>query len=550
MTLATTNKSAPSYMFIVNNKIDVFKGVSYHEEAQLVAEGLLYGNWSPLVEQNLLLDSKPLRLDYYQKAHLRDDRCKVTEKSRRIGYTTAEVLKKTLKSQFIPIPLHMVSLTQKHTNDAMHLHNVLYDQFPARIRAKRILDRIDEKHYLLMGNKKGSHIRSEMHAHASSSLSIRGLTGDVSLDEFAFYKTTLASQILKAVTPLLGTTYTSYDDAERAFEINIISTHFGDLTLFNEIIQKSHKFGRKAYNTKLPWTVCPRVCQNIHEIAVEAEEFLEEMCCIPLSDKFTPFPSQLYDRLLKDIEFDQNGIVVERDAHGKVLPFDRSKYNFISVGWDYASMKAETAGFGFGVRGRYIDPIFLYRMRPEQFRGSISEDDIWAKINETSSILRPDYLGYDATGVGQYLSRVLFDPAYGFGDDRRPRTNAYPFAEGAEPVQITTDIKNSNVTKLQVAMRSGILSALPHDREIMRQLRMFKRSVTSGGTIRYAAEGKGKNPKSLDDIVVAMLLAIHPLHIEDQPRVVSKSYNEVEEFNLYDPIKGSDEIFTSRSILN
>lgn len=541
--------SAPTYMYIIGNNIDIFRGVSFHREDNLIAEGLLYGNWVPLVEKNLMLNGKPLRLDWYQRRHLRDPRpAKYTEKSRRIGYTTVDVLKKTMKSQFVPIPLHMVSLTQKQTEDNMRLHNEFYDQLPNRIRAKRISDRINEKHYLLLGTRAGSSTQSSLHAHASSTISFRGLAGDITFDEFPFYKPNVASQMLKAATPLLGTTYTFYDDTQRHYEINIVGTHFGDQTLFYEITQQSHEYGKRASGIRLPWTVCPRVAQNIHNIVstMDYMEFLEEMCCIPLSDKFSPFPPQLYISLTEDMEFDQLGIVVERDANDRIKPFDRSKYDFISVAWDYASFKAETAGFGFGVRagGNQIEPVFYYRMRPEQFGGAIEESEIVRIMDETSRILRPDYLGYDATGVGQYLSKTLFDPAFGFKEDRRPRLSVYPYAESAEPVEITSDYKNAAVSKLKIAMENRILSKIPMCDELLKQLRNFRRSITAGGKVKYAAEGKGKNPRSLDDIVMAMLLAISPLHIDVKPRAVPTAEFGFEEIQLVDQIAGTDQIFT------
>jgi len=547
--------SAPSYMFIIGSNLQVFKGIKWHEEAKLIAEGLLYDDWSLLAERYLLLDSKPLRLDFYQKDHLRRRKCSVIKKSRRIGFTTIDHgIKRTLRSQFIPVPCHMVSLTQKHTETSMHLHNTFYEQIPTRIRAKRVLDRVNEKHYVLLGDKKGSHLKSEVHAHASSSESVRGLAGDVVIDELAFYKHATADKILKTVTPLLGTTYTHYDDTERNYEIVLISTHNGELTLFNDVCIGKHEFGRKAELVSLPWTVCPRVCQNIHNIAEgqTVHEYLEEMCCIPVSDKDTPFPPQLYDPLLADIEFDQIGIRVDRDIAGNIVPFDRTKYDFISVFWDYASFRSETCGVGLGVRGYNITPVLYFRMAPENYGGTIDEDEICRMMDVTARVLRPDWLGYDATGVGEYLSKVLFDPAFGFKENRRPRTEIYPYAGAAEPVQMSSEFKSSGVTKLKVAMRQKFFTDLPLDREFQRQLRMFKRSVTPAGNIQYRADGKGRRKEALDDIVIAFIGACYPLHIESQPIIVDTKVKDIVEMNIYEPILGSKDIFsgTTRSIFN
>jgi len=535
--------------------MEVFKGIPWHQEAKLVSEGLLYNDWSLLAEKYLVLDSKPLRLDFYQKDHLRRSDCSVVEKSRRIGFTTIDHgVKRTLRSQFIPIPCHMVSLTQKHTEVSMHLHNTFYEQIPTRIRAKRILDRVNEKHYVLLGDKKGSHTKSEVHAHASSSESVRGLAGDVVIDELAFYKHATADKILKTVTPLLGTTYTHYDDTERNYEIVLISTHNGELTLFNDVCIKKHEFGQKAEHVKLPWTVCPRVCKNIDKIAdgQTVHEYLEEMCCLPVSDKDTPFPPQLYDGLLEDIEFDQLGIRVDRDKDGNIIPFDRAKYDFVSVFWDYASFRSETCGVGLGVRGHRIIPIMYFRMAPENYGGAIDEDKICQAMDVTARILRPDWLGYDATGVGEYLSRTLFDPAYGFKDDRRPRTNIYPYAEAAEPIQMNSEFKSSGVAKLKIAMRQKFFTDLPLDRELQRQLRMFKRSITPAGNVQYRADGTGKRKEALDDIVIAFVGACYPLHIEEKPIIVETNTQDITEMRLYEPIAGSKNVFTSesRSIFN
>jgi len=543
--------SAPSYMFIVDKNIDIFRGVSYHREAKLIADGLLHDNWRPLIEENILIDGRQFILEWYQDKFLRLCDSTITEKSRRIGFTTIATTKRTLRSQFIPISFHSVSLTQKHTEATMDIHDSIYDQMPARWRAHRILDRVDEKDYLILGNKHGAHLRSKVYAHACSSESVRGLEGDIDFDEFAFYPPKRQQAMLKMVVPIFNTTYRHYNDIDRHFLINFISTHNGDTQEFARLASGDHPLAKAAgvVHLKLPWQVSHRVAKNIVSVVegMDYEEYLEEMCCIPLKAKDSPFPPQLYYPLLKDIEFDQFGIRVFRDATGKVLPFNSKRYEFISVGWDYASFKSETTGYGFGKIGNRYETVFFYRMNPNDFGGSIPEEEIWKIVNTTSQIMRPNYLGYDDTGVGAYLSRVLFDPEYGTGPDRIPRTDLYPYAEGAEPVKFTNEYKGSNVTKLKTAMALRLIVDLPLDEEVQKQFRRYKRSITSSGLIRYSADGKGKVAGARDDIPSAMIIAISPFHIEDRPALTSEeevhAIQEILEVRLFDEIAGSNDIF-------
>jgi len=542
-------------MYITSNNIEVFRSTPWHAESNLIANGLLYGDWKPLLERNILIDGNPLRVDWYIDSFFRNNGMNLLEKGRRIGLTTGLILKRLMKSQYIPIPMHSVSLTQKHTEAAMQLHDSFYHQLPVRLRAKRIVDRQLEKHYLILGDAKGSYAFSKVMAHASSSNSVRGLEGDIDLDEFAFYPYTLARQILKTVTPITLTTYRDTDDVQRHYEMNLVSTHFGDTSVFNEIIEKKHDIHRLLGRMRLPWTVCPRLCKKIHIEAAGSsrDEFLEEMNCIPLSDKSSAFPFKSFERALKDMEFDQHGLRVFRDGDGRLQPFERLAYEFVSLGVDYASFKAETTYFAFGVRagGNKLDVLCYKRLTPELCGGAIDESLIWETANVICRSLLPDYFGYDATGVGAYLSKVLFDPAYGFKENRRPRTNAYPYAEGAEPLEVTTMLKNANVAKLKIGLRIGMIHELPLDDFLPKQLRNFKRTLTSGGIIRHAAEEKGKKPGALDDIVISILLALHPIHVEDTPILtVVEEIPSIIEMTLHDEIAGINTIFTRDSILN
>lgn len=535
--------------------MDVFRGLSYHEESKLIARGLLNDDWVELIERNIMLDGRPTLLEWFQRDYIKLQQSSIVEKSRRIGMTTIKEMRTALRSQFIPISYHHVSLTQKHTEDAMALHEELYDQLPTRWRAKRILDRVNEKRYLILGNKHGASMQSRVYAHACSSEAVRGLQGDICFDEFAFYPPARQLSMLKMSTPILNTTYRHYDDTERHYIISFISTHNGDSVIFLSLADGTHDFSKNkdVIRMKLPWSVSRRVAQNIHIEAQKSDpdDFMEEMCCVPLTSKDSPFPIELYGPLLKDIEFDQFGIRVFRDIAGTVLPFDRSRYEFISVGWDYASFKSETTGYGFGKIGNRYETVFYFRMSPEQHGGSIREEDIWENINKTAQIMLPDYLGYDDTGVGAYLSRVLFDPAFGTGKDRIPRTDLYPYAEGADPVKFTNDFKGSNVIKLKTAMANKFLVDLPIDEELQKQFRRYKRSLTATNLIRYSAEGKGKDPKARDDIPSAMIIAIAPFHIENRPATYTeeeiKITKDIYEGNLLGEIPGADSIFTSDS---
>lgn len=548
-------KSAPSYLFITDKNIEFFRGTSWHPEAKLIADGLQYGDWRPILERNILVDGSPLRLDWYQNAFMRDNGMKLYEKSRRIGFTVALILKRLMKSQYIPIPMHTVSLTQHHTEETMRLHDFFYGQLPNRLRARRLVDRSLEKHYLIEGEAKGSHAISKVMAHPCSSNSIRGLEGDVDFDEFAFYPYTLARNMLKTVTPITLTTYKDADDVQRHFEMNIVSTHFGDASAFNEIIEKKHDIYKLLKRMRLPWTVCPRLCKNIHIEAAGSvhDEFLEEMCCIPLAEKTSAFPFKSFEKALKEMEFDQFGVRVFRNADGTLERFERLAYDFISLGSDYASFKAETTFFAWGLRGSRLDVLCYKRLTPALCGGAIEESLIWETANEICGIIRPDYFGYDATGVGQYLSKVLFDPAYGFKENRQPRTDRYPYAEGAEPVEITTNLKNECVSKLKIALQIGMIHEIPLDEFLPKQLRNFKRTLSPTGIIKHAAQDKGKRPDALDDIVIAMLLAIFPFHVEDTPIITAEEdYPNIIEMDLHNinGIPGIDNIFDSTSFLN
>jgi hypothetical protein len=540
-------------MFIVDGAVDVFIGQNYHRESNMIAEGLHSGNWAPLLEGNIILDGRPLALDWYQKLWLADDNPKICEKGRRIGLTTIELLKRTIKAQFIPVENRFVSLTQKHTYEALEFIDNFYSQLPERFRSPCISNTKDTKEYLIIGDKSGAFLKSGIYGHSSSSTSIRGKRGNVTFDEFAHFPERMALSHLATVKPIMATRWRHYNDTDQRFEINLISTHWGDMSPFNQICRGEKEFDTMASHYIFPWTVSHRIAREIINVAsgMDNEEYLEEMCCVPLSDKLSAIPRKLYDNILEDIEFDQNGIRVFRDEKGVVVPFDRGRYDLISVGWDYATFSAETAGWGWGFKyPNILEPIFFFRMKPEDYGGSIEEDIIAQRIDFTARILKPDYLAYDATGVGMYLSRVLFDPAYGFGKDRRPRLDKYPYAAQSEPIQCTSEWKNTQLTKLLKGYRMNIIRDEPMDTENIKQMRNFKRTLTSAGKVKYAAEGKGKVKGSNDDIVCAKMLALGPIPIEDAPPgvIVKPTIEDIIAVQFYGEMEGFNEILPELNV--
>jgi hypothetical protein len=248
------------------------------------------------------------------------------------------------------------------------------------------------------------------------------------------------------------------------------------------------------------------------------------------------------------MEFDQVGVRVFRDKDGNVKPFDRTRYDFISMFWDYASFKSETCGIGIGVVGNHYEMVFYFRMAPANYGGAIDEDVICRAIDISARVVRPDWLGYDGTGVGEYLSKTIYDPAYGYKEYRRPRTDLYPYAEAAEPIYIDSEFKSSGVTKLKIAMRQKFLKGLPLDQELQRQFRLYKRTVSgTRDTIRYAAQGKNKKRDALDDIVTALIGAFRPLTVEEHPVIIESLERDVVPVKLYDSIRGIEDTFTSKS---
>lgn len=316
---------------------------------------------------------------------------------------------------------------------------------------------------------------------SSNPNALAGKRGHVILDEFALHKDQrLLYRIAKPVTQWGG-------------QLEIISTHRGSASVFNElirgIVEQGNPMGWSHHRVTIQDAVNQGLVEKIaakagHEInrqewlddqragCIDEEQWLQEYCCVP-SDDNTAFLG--YD-LITACEYGMLDIGWERSPESCAGPL----YVGVDVGRDHdltVIWILEKLGDVYYTR-------LVREMKDRDF--GFQEAELYRLIGD-ANVRR---VCIDATGIGrQFAERAQVR----FGTSK------------VEQVKFTAPVKEELAYPLKAAFEDRRLRIPASDR-IRQDLRGIKKETTAAGNIRFAAD-RGANGHS--DRFWALALALH-----------------------------------------
>jgi len=386
----------------------------------------------------------------YQKRWIDDrSRLKIWLAARQIGKTTAlcfEALKLATEKR---CSILILSTTERQSMEVMDRIASLLDVFKKVINLKLIRESRSE---IMLPN------RSKIIALPASPTTVRGYSGHVFLDEFAFHKDSKA--IWTAMLPIIS----------KGYSVRVVSTPAGRSGKFYELWENAEKLGFSKHKTTI-WDAIKEglsVDVEMFRRTMDPDSFAQEFECEFIDEAFSYFP----------LEMIYSAISAECDS------WDGIKRGIFYMGIDIGRKRDITAivlveklGDVFYVR--YVD-----EMKQENFEAQR------LKIEMLKSTYQPHRICIDSTGLGMQLAEEL---------QRK-------YGSTVEPISFTQPVKESLVTYVRMLFEKHALKIMSHQ-GLIRDIHSIKKIITPAGNIRYDAdrtesEGHG-------DYFWALALACH-----------------------------------------
>lgn len=347
--------------------------------------------------------------------------------------------------------------------------------------------------------------RPRITAMASSPRAFRSKGGDVGISEFAFHQD--APALWKAASPV-----TMWGG-----RIRVISTHHGVGSKFAELIAQARRWqDPEAHGPPRPTDVRASVHRTTIYDAVEQglaerintvtgqtlsrQEFIdaerakcgdplvwrEEYECLPSEEAESYFPFELLRQSATEREAAVTGDPEEMLARTVALATateDRPAADAVYAGCDVGRRSDLFAVWVLVQRGGMRRTAAVYAERDITF-------------GRMESVLRPlldlgivNRMAIDATGLGMQLAERLHER----------------YRSRVEPVTVTAGVKEDLVTTARRDLEERTVT-LADDLGVLGEFNAFRRSTTSAGNVRYAAD---ETREGHADRAFAAFLALH-----------------------------------------
>ncbi|MEJ5227207.1 terminase family protein [Thermodesulfovibrio sp.] len=387
------------------------------------------------------------RLLPYQQKWLNDkSRFKIALKARQIGFTTALCFEAIEMALTEKCRILILSTTERQSREVI---DRIYDILNVAKRLKGIKLPRETRSEIAFPN--GSRIISL----PASPTSVRGYTGHVFLDEFAFHKD--AKEIWRAMLPI----------TTRGYSVRIVSTPAGKSGKFYELWENAEGFSRHKVDIHDAIKQGFNIDLNAIKSSMDPDDFAQEYECVFLDEAHSYFPMELIIQ----------AISAECDR------WDGIPRGQFYVGVDIGRKKDLTVLYVLEKLG----DVFYTREIKELFR---TEFD--AQRREIEAVIERypvSRLCIDETGLGMQLAEEL----------KKRYTSLI------EPVSFTLKVKEDLATFARVVFEQQKIR-IPDNQALIRDIHSIKKIVTSAGNIRFDSE---RNEISHADRFWALALALH-----------------------------------------
>lgn len=418
----------------------------------------------------------------YQTRWIKDNsRLKLMEKARQIGLSWgtsyADARACSIVKQDIWVTSRDELQAQLYLQDCLHWASILHSA--AKLLGQQVFDERKKKAAYVLEFANGSHIYS-MSSNADAQA---GKRGSRRLDEYALHP---HQRHLWSI---------AYPGITWGGNLAVISTHRGNRTHFNQLVQEAREGGNpkkislhrvtlqdaldqgflKKLKSKLP---PDDERQEMDEAAyfdyirsgcADEESFLQEYMCVPADDETAFITYELLDGCtMSPAEVWETDI----DPEGEYF-----------MGVDIGRHHDLTVIFLLERSGELLITRRMIELKGCPFAEQARVIDEYAALPWVRRVCM------DATGIGMQLA-----------EERKAKHGAK-----VEPVMFTNGVKEDLATTLKRAMEDRAVR-IPHNPQLSADMRSIRKETTSAGNVRYAGE---RNSNGHADRFWALALALH-----------------------------------------
>ncbi len=385
----------------------------------------------------------------YQQRWINDrSRKKIVLKARQIGFTTAVCFEAIQMATQRRTNILILSTTERQSTEVLErIQNILsvFKQvkgvhFPRETRSEVVFPN-----------------RSKIVALPASPNSVRGYSGHVFLDEFAFHRD--AKEIWRAVLPIIS----------RGYSIRVISTPAGKSGKYYEIWENADAMGFSRHKVDIYDAIKDGLKIDLESLkaSMDPDDFAQEYECVFLDEAHSYFPMELI--------IDAISAEVDR--------WDGQPRGIFYAGVDIGRKKDLTVLYLIEKLGD------VYWTREMKVLPRTAFD---AQRREMERLLL-DYpvhrMCIDATGLGMQLAEEL----------------KKKYSTIVEPVTFTLKVKEDLATYTRMMFEKRLVR-IPDDGELIRDIHSIKKIITPAGNVRFDAD---RNEVSHADRFWALALALH-----------------------------------------
>lgn len=392
----------------------------------------------------------------YQKGWITDEsRFKLSIKGRQIGFTFCTTLRHVRRRLSKKGTTIWVSASERQSREAIEYCKIHLSALGEIFEYSEIeFPGVEEKAQQIT-IMRGDQVWSRIIAMPANPDTMRGFSGDLVLDEFAFHRD--AKKIWKAAMAI----------ASRGYSIEVISTPNGQQGKFWDIARDC---GVPAMGTpekkqwkKGVWSIhwidvytaveqgCPINIEELHAAAGDEDTWLQEYCCVFLADAENYIPMELI-------------IAAESESAALDTPIEDLRGRELYLGGDIGRKKDRTVSW---VNEKVGDVLVTRRV-------DILERVPFSKQFEHFDSLMP-YVRracIDATGIGAQIAEDLVRK---YGEGR------------VEAVEFNIANKETMATSAKRRFEDRLVR-IPSSPKIRQSINAVKRYVSTTGKFRFDAE--------------------------------------------------------------
>jgi len=385
----------------------------------------------------------------YQQNWINDtSRMKICLKARQIGISTAMCFEAIKMATNKRCNILILSTTERQSMEIVDRIQSLLDVFKKVIDLRLIRESRSE---IVFPN------RSKIISLPASPSSVRGYSGHVFLDEFAFHKDSKA--IWTAMLPIIS----------KGYSVRVVSTPAGKSGKFYELWETADELGFSKHKIDIYTAIKDglNIDLELFKNSMDPDSFSQEFECQFVDEAWSYFPMEMIQQAVSAECEQWDGVLKGPLYFGIDIGRKRDLTVIIAV-------------------EKVQDTFYVRDIKTLQGKTFQEQKTVIEEMKET---LHPFRICIDASGLGMQLAEDL----------------KLCYGSLVEPVGFTMQVKEDLVTKARILFEKGLVK-IPQDMDLIRDIHSIKKTVTSAGNVRFDAD---RTEAGHADRFFALALALH-----------------------------------------